>query len=186
MSSHDENPGEQDASLAGRIGQRLRARRKELRLTLADTAERSGLSISYISAVEKGTNLPSLPTLVKLTDALQTTIPTVVMEEGANRVHIGRLPEPGSPSSRLSHAELQLTAVAMRAQRGEESLIELPTKDHDVFCYVVEGELLVALDQHDPITLRAGDALDARSPSTILCSTRSGALSVWTSCPLRI
>ncbi|HTW98432.1 MAG TPA: helix-turn-helix domain-containing protein [Acidimicrobiales bacterium] len=178
--------GDRDGSLAGRIGRRLRNRRKELGLTLADTAERSSLSISYLSAVEKGVNLPSLPTLVKLTDALETSIPAVLVEEGANRVMPGRLPGAGSDAVDLSHAELRLRTLAVRAGAGEESMLALPTKDHDVFCYLVDGELEVALDEREPIVLHAGDALDVRSASTIFWSTRPGALAVWTSCPVRV
>jgi transcriptional regulator with XRE-family HTH domain len=173
-------------SLAARIGRRLRARRKELGFTLADVAERSTLSISYLSAVEKGTNLPSLPTLVKITDALETSIPTVLLEEGANRVRTASLAAEQLGRVDLSHAELQLRAVAMRSGPGEESMLDLPTKDHDVFCYVVHGELEVVLDDRAPITLGPGDALDVRSASAIFWSTRGGAHAVWTSCPVRI
>jgi transcriptional regulator with XRE-family HTH domain len=173
-------------SLALRIGRRLRARRKELDRTLAETAERSGLSVSYLSAVEKGVNLPSLASLVKISDALETTIPALLMAEGANRVRAGRLPAEVPAAVELSHADLQLRAVAVRAHLGEESELALPTKDHDIFCYVVEGELEVVLDDRAPVTLYAGDSLDARSASAVFWSTRRGALVVWTSCPLRL
>ncbi len=175
----------QERSLAVRIGRRLRARRKELELTLSETAERSGLSISYLSAVEKGTNLPSLPTLVKITDALETTIPTVLLEEGANRVRQGHLPE-GGGSADLAHGELHLEAVALRSLPGEKASLELPSKDHDVFCYVLDGELAVVLDDREAITLRQGDALDVRSVSVIWWSSPVGALALWTSCPVRV
>ncbi|MGH9107446.1 MAG: helix-turn-helix domain-containing protein [Acidimicrobiales bacterium] len=173
-------------TLACRIGRRLRARRRELGLTLAETAERARLSVSYVSAVEKGTNLPSLQSLVKIADALQTTIPAVLVAEGTNRVRRGRLPGPGGGAADLGHRELQLKAIAVRSVPGEQSPLELPTKDHDVFCYCLEGEVEVVFDGHEPVTVGAGDALDVRSAVAISWSARSGALLVWTSCPIRV
>ncbi len=172
-----------DTSLAGRIGQELRDRRKALRLTLAQVSERSSLSISYLSAIEKGTNLPSLPSLVRLTDALQTDLPTLLVAEGASRVHAGRLPDDDS-SVELSHPELQLSAIALRSSPGDEPELQLPTKDHDVLCYVVFGELRVTLDERRTILLSDGDALDVRSASSIHVSTQQPTLSIWTSCPV--
>jgi transcriptional regulator with XRE-family HTH domain len=176
----------QSSSLAGRIGRRLRARRQELGRTLAETAARSGLSVSYLSAIEKGVNLPSLQTLVKISEALETTIPTVLVAEGANRVQVGRLPAEPSAEVELSHVELQLRAVALRSSPGDEAQLALPTKDHDIFCYLVDGDLEVVIEDRAPITLRSGDALDVRSASAIFWSTRRGALAVWASCPMRL
>jgi transcriptional regulator with XRE-family HTH domain len=173
-------------SLAARIGQRLRARRRHLGLTLADTAERSGLSVSYLSAVEKGINLPSVQTLARIADALETNIPAVLAEEGANRVRVERLPEHAGAAHNLAHAELQLQAVALRSGPGDSATLALPTKDHDVFCYVVEGRLQVVLDGRDPVVLGAGDALDVRSVASIVWSSPGAALAVWTSCPMRV
>jgi transcriptional regulator with XRE-family HTH domain len=172
-------------SLAARIGRRLRDRRKQLGLTLAETAERSGLSVSYLSAVEKGVNLPSVQTLARITDALETTIPSVLAEEGANRVRAGHLPDAAGVQD-LAHGELQLQAIALRAQAGDSGSLPIATKDHDVFCYVVEGRLLVFLDERDPLELGPGDAFDARSASSLTWSSPSGALAVWTSCPMRV
>jgi transcriptional regulator with XRE-family HTH domain len=180
------SPTDERGSLAWRIGRRLRARRKELGRTLSNIADRSGLSVSYLSAVEKGVNLPSLASLVKITDALETTIPVLLAAEGANRVRRGKLPSRAPSAVDLSHKDLQLRAVAIRSGPGETSQLSLPTKDHDIFCYVVEGELEVVLDEGPAVTLRPGDALDARSVPAVSWSTRSGALAVWTACPVRI
>ena len=52
------------------IGQRLRARRVELGLTLADVAEQSGLSLPYVSNLERGRGNPTLEALRALARAL--------------------------------------------------------------------------------------------------------------------
>ncbi|WP_119072001.1 helix-turn-helix domain-containing protein [Aggregatilinea lenta] len=57
---------------------KLHARLKEVRmardLTLKALAERSGLSISYLSDIERGRTTPSLSTLESLATALEMTV----------------------------------------------------------------------------------------------------------------
>ncbi len=173
-------------SLAERLGLRVRERRAELGLTLADVAERASLSISYLSAVEKGVNLPSLSTLVKITDALEVSIPTVLAEEGENRVRVGRLPDGAPALVDLSHSELQLRAQVLRALPGSSGEIPLPTKDHDLFVYVFEGDLVVTLAGQSRIALGAGDALDARSEPRLAWESAQGTTTLWTTCPTRL
>lgn len=57
-------------SLAERLGRRVRDRREAANLTQASLAERAGLSVNYVSAVERGAKVPSLPALEDLARAL--------------------------------------------------------------------------------------------------------------------
>lgn len=52
------------------LGARLRARRKALRLTLKEVAIGSGLSVGFISQIERGIALPSLSSLVSVAGVL--------------------------------------------------------------------------------------------------------------------
>lgn len=52
----------------------VKALRKTNELTIKQLAERTGLSISYISDIERGRTLPSIDTLDKLLTALGTTL----------------------------------------------------------------------------------------------------------------
>ena len=58
----------------GSLGVRLRARRKELGLTLAQVAERAGLSLPYVSNLERGHGNPTIEALKDLSNALETPI----------------------------------------------------------------------------------------------------------------
>ena len=176
---------ERDGRLADRIGRRLRLRRQELGLTLAKVAELASISTSYLSAVEKGTNLPSLPMLARVTEALQTTIPNVLAEEGANLARRGRIAVTDEPVMTLSHPKLQLDVVAVRSRGTVEHPLPLPTKGRDVFGYVLDGELKVSVGGDEPITLSPGDALDLRSAHSVALSAQRGSVSVWSSCPVR-
>ena len=65
------------------IGTRLRRLRAEKGLTLAETAAASGLSASFISALERGNTGVSLSALFRLAEALGTTIPMLRGEDFA-------------------------------------------------------------------------------------------------------
>ncbi len=56
------------------LGQRIRTLRKARRRMLADVAAESGVSLPYISEVERGTKLPTLEVLTRLADALDLTV----------------------------------------------------------------------------------------------------------------
>lgn len=62
-----------DRSGPGSTGLRIRARRTVLGLTLAQVAERAGLSIAYVSNLEQGRGNPTLEALRSVAAALQQT-----------------------------------------------------------------------------------------------------------------
>ncbi len=57
-------------SIVSRVAETLRAVRKEQQLTLDDLAQRSGVSRSMLSQIERGESNPTLATLWNLTQAL--------------------------------------------------------------------------------------------------------------------
>lgn len=153
------------SSLVERVGRRLRGRRRELEKTLAEVAAAAGVSVSYLSAVEKGANQPSLPVLARIVHALDLTIADVLRAEGQNWLSTGQLDaEPGART--LSHAGLQLRIVAVTADPDEAGDCPVPCVGHDVFVYVLSGALAVDVDG-ETYELRTGDSLDARSPIAI-------------------
>jgi transcriptional regulator with XRE-family HTH domain len=64
------------------IGQRLRARRAELGLTLAKVAEQSGLSLPYVSNLERGRGNPTLDALNALALALDVPLASLMGDSG--------------------------------------------------------------------------------------------------------
>jgi transcriptional regulator with XRE-family HTH domain len=59
-----------EAASPGTIGTRLREARKRLGITLADLAERTGLTKGFLSQVERDLASPSVASLVRLCEAL--------------------------------------------------------------------------------------------------------------------
>jgi transcriptional regulator with XRE-family HTH domain len=64
------------------IGQRLRARRVELGRTLAEVAEQSGLSLPYVSNLERGRGNPTLEALGALARALDIPLSSLLGDSG--------------------------------------------------------------------------------------------------------
>lgn len=56
------------------LGRQLRQRRRELGLTLKEVARGAGLSVGFISQIERGIATPSLSSLVAVSHALQTEV----------------------------------------------------------------------------------------------------------------
>jgi transcriptional regulator with XRE-family HTH domain len=61
------------------LGERLRARRNELGLTLLGVATEAGLSVPYVANLEKGRGNPTLDVIISLADALGTS-PAALLE----------------------------------------------------------------------------------------------------------
>jgi len=61
------------------IGNRIQEVRKEKGITQTELANRVGLTMNYISAVERGVTQPSLDTLFAITDDLEINISTLFL-----------------------------------------------------------------------------------------------------------
>lgn len=66
------------------LPRRLRQRRRECGdLTLEQVSERTGLSVSFLSDIERGRSQPSLDTLEKLAECYQTNLAALFTEVDA-------------------------------------------------------------------------------------------------------
>lgn len=70
-----------------KLGSELRRLRKSRRLTLANVGEVTGLSVSFLSDVERGRTKPSLDTLEKLADFYGVSVNEILLgtEFGVSR-----------------------------------------------------------------------------------------------------
>ena len=181
MSAENSSDVDNDASLAQRIGLRLRALRSARKLTLAELSKLSSVSVSYLSAVENGVNLPSLQILARLTEALGASIPSVLADEGSPHVHLARIPdELGRVAA--SHPLLQLDIAITRLESGDSGPAPIAFEGKDVFVYVVSGQINLLVDDESH-RLTPGDALDARLPTRVTWMATTPALLTWTTCP---
>jgi transcriptional regulator with XRE-family HTH domain len=170
-----------EGPLAVRIGERLRALRKQREMTLAVLAQQAGISTSYLSAVEKGANLPSLQVLAGLTDALGVSIPSVLADEGSPHVRVSRLPS-SAGVQKVSHPLLQLDNAVVKANSKQSGDSPCELAGHDLFVYVVSGKLRLVIDQVS-YQLGAGDAVDVADPRQVSWLSLTPSMSIWSSCP---
>lgn len=63
------------------FGQKVKNRRKEMRLTQAELAEKTELSQAYISLLERGGFNPTSPVIIKLASALGTSVDYLLIDD---------------------------------------------------------------------------------------------------------
>jgi len=100
------------------LGARLRAIRKKQRDTLADVGAQTGLSVSFLSDIERGRTQPSLDTLEKLATYYQLTINDLLEGVDADTLTSNM----GYPSSfeefrKETDIEPELVNLLMRVER---------------------------------------------------------------------
>jgi transcriptional regulator with XRE-family HTH domain len=169
---------EHEQSLAGRVGARLRKQRTDAGRTLAEVAAASDVSVSYLSAVEHGGSVPSLPVLARVTHALGVTIAEVVRDEDEVRLRASRLDDAQPGVRVVSHDDLQLGIAFLVAGPGDSGEYPLDVPGGDVFVYLRSGHLEITVDG-ESWELLSGDALDAAAPQTIGWRALEQSSAVW-------
>ncbi|MBO9605303.1 MAG: cupin domain-containing protein [Paenibacillaceae bacterium] len=66
------------------LGNRLRKRRKQMKLTLKEVAEQASLSTSFLSEIERNITSPAIGTLKRITNILQINIAELFSEPDAS------------------------------------------------------------------------------------------------------
>ena len=133
------------------IGPAVRVKRKALGLTLAALAERTGLSVAFISQVERGRTTPSIISLLQIADALGVGVNYFVEATQEERL-IRRASDPeyikvDSPIAyiRLSNAfpEQKLEPLVFVLPPGHVSDAANVGEGHlgEGFLYVLEGSI---------------------------------------------
>ncbi len=153
------------APVSSPFGQRVRQRRKELGLSLKELAERTGLTASFLSLVERNQNNPSLQSLHRLAEALEVPLfffsqrnddnPVVRRD---NRVQI-TFP-PGNVTCELLVPNLRnrLEVILGRAHPSAGNIARTPSSDSEECLYLMQGRMRVQLADQ-VYELEAGDSI---------------------------
>lgn len=154
-------------------GQTIRARRQELGLTLQNLAAKSGLSVPFISQVERNQASASLVSLMNLARALEVSVSTF-MEIPLGEAPIRRRSSPQRIEIESPVEYVQLSA-GMKFQQMDALLMIIPPghvfpidqREGEDFLYVLKGELQTELGELKE-TLREGDSshFNSRTPHT--------------------
>ncbi|MDQ2934675.1 MAG: MerR family transcriptional regulator [Chloroflexota bacterium] len=173
-------PGIRHILAAGPVGpageqvialRRLRALRRERGFSLAEASQRSGLSTSQISGIERAVIRVSVSALQRLTAAYGVTL----LELFAGRERRGRLVRPKQRAVlQLAGSDVRIEQLAVGAAQLEPQLFVLKqgatsdgayTHEGEEFLFLLSGRLSVRLGESEQYQLREGDALSF--PSTL-------------------
>ncbi|MGR3504110.1 cupin domain-containing protein [Pseudaestuariivita sp.] len=145
------------------IGRTIRARRQHLGLTLQEVAEPAGISIGYLSLIERDKSVPTLTTLSAIARALGVGIDFLIAKPQPNTC-ISRArnrPQFIVGASQMRYERLgatfpgnELSSFIMTLEPGYTS--EMVTHAGEEAVYVLTGSLELTLDG-EKLTLAEGD-----------------------------
>lgn len=149
------------------LGVRIRALRHSRGLTLSQVAAHAELSHSFLSQVERGLGRLSMTSLFRVAQALGTTQHALLTDDpdagprSSGRFHVFRdsestpLDSGGNPVRVMARGHPRFVPMILSGRFGEDLWW---VHDEDEFVYVLEGELVVVLDD-DEILLGPGDSV---------------------------
>lgn len=151
------------------LGAALRAKRKELRLTMQQVADDAGLSVGFISQVERGLTTPSLGSLASLASVLKTEINNFLQ-------HVSIASQTTHEASRLSYsvADAPVTYERLSTSFVGSKLHSVIVHDFpghrmepishqgEEMFYILDGEITVEIEGVVEI-LRKGDSIHFES-----------------------
>jgi DNA-binding transcriptional MerR regulator len=157
-------------------GRPLRRLRAEVGLSLREASERSGLSVSFLSALERGVTNATVSTLQRITAAYGTTMLDLFGGADARDDGPDRLVRAADRRVlRVSGDEVRIEQLARGARQLEPQLFVLAAgassdgayaHEGEEFLYLLTGSLTVWVGDDERYSLdRAGDALSF--PSTL-------------------
>ncbi len=146
------------------IGPRLARLRHELGLTLAGVASQTGLSVSFLSSLERGYSSASIATLQKLARLYKTNVLSFFADEDNSR----RLVRSRERKVLKPNAGVEMELLASGNKMMEPHLFRIApsagsggsySHEGEEFIYVLQGKLEVWLDEVERYVLDPGDSL---------------------------
>lgn len=148
------------------LGERLRNRRKALKLTLQDVADGAGFSVGFISQIERGITVPSLTSLVSVCRVLKVEIgsffeqpkvsASVTRHESRPVYGLGGIASNAATYERLS-ASFPGNVLRSTIIHGPPGFRSEPmTHVGEEILYIIDGELTLELDG-EVMILKVGD-----------------------------
>jgi DNA-binding transcriptional MerR regulator len=147
------------------LGGRLRARRHRAGLTLRIAAEKTGTSVSFLSAVERGVTGLSIAPLHALVKLYGTTVQDLMADGKSSSRLVRAAARPRLPASGSGVRIEQLAVGALQMEphfyRVEPGAGSEGTYEHvgEEFIFVLRGRLELWLEERERYRLRAGDCL---------------------------
>lgn len=148
-----------------KLGQLIRKCRQRRNLTLKELCEKAGMSVGYLSQVERGNATPSLGTLAQISHALDLGLDYFVArpKPGDSVSYAKQRPKFSISDTGVSYEALssefpghELSAFIMNCPPNFQS--ETFQHEGEEFIYILSGSIEKTLDG-EAFTLREGDSL---------------------------
>ncbi len=147
------------------MGQRLRAQRRALKLTLQTVADRAGLSVGFISQIERGITQPSLASLASVAQVLELPLAHLLAQPGgeqrftvAGERPVYGISEGASQFERLSSEFAGNTLHSLIIHEPPGHRIAPIRHEGEEMLLVLDGEITVEIEG-DQRVLRRGDSV---------------------------
>jgi len=148
------------------VGSELRRRRNELRLSLRELAESTGLSTGFLSQVENDHVSPSLASLERIGNALRLPLFEILSADGrdpvvrAEKRPVVNLQEPAVEVSVLTNfMNWQLLPYLRHLEPGEHYEAVRLERAREEWIYVLSGAMELNLLNQDVHRLGPGDSV---------------------------
>lgn len=168
-------------------GRKIRQLRAELKLSLKELSEKSDVSVSMISQIERRNADPTLTTLYKICKGLDVSISTLLGTD-KETTQIVRKNERKTITFPNSHAKYELLTpinegtiemIMIHLEPGQEDqqLVEHSGEESGL---VLKGEMTIILEDEE-FLLKEGDSIRFKSsiPHRFFNHTNETAISVW-------
>ncbi len=152
-----------------RMGQRIKKRRESLNIQTVDLANSINVTSSLISQIERGKAFPSILTLKKIADALQTSVGILIGEKAtfiknpvlkASERKFAKRNKKGASLFLLSHHDSlkQMDPFIVEFKKNGDSRDIMTTNNpRQEFIYVLKGSFQVEL-RENTYTIHEGDS----------------------------
>ena len=171
-----------------KVGALIRARRRQLHLTLRDICEAAGITPGYLSQVERDLATPSLGTLAQIAHSLNVGVDYFIASPGSGDAltRHGKRETFSVPGSEVIYERVAadfsgnvLSSFVLNIPPGYHS--EIVSHEGEEILFVLEGQLTQMLDGVE-YTMRPGDSLHFRGnrPHAWWNDTPSTVRALWT------
>lgn len=146
---------------------KIKALRQEKGLTLKDMSEQTGLSLSFLSQIERGASSLSITSLKKISEALNIHINYFFLDEDNQPNFVIRKNERHSFSTKLGSQLYNRLSGTFPGRKLEPLIVTLPphmNEEHpyshigEEFYYVLDGEVIFYINK-EKFHLYEGDTI---------------------------
>ncbi len=166
------------------VADKVRTLREARGFSMRGLSKRADISVSFLSSIETGKSSPTLATLLKILEALDTTAPEFFADDETGSLdsvvfastEMTTLDD-GDKLSKFLFPDTRDSRCIMTYEeyRPHTRNIEKETHSRDVCVYVLEGELTLEIPGSNQLIAKAGDAAYIRAGTPHVATNRNDA-----------